>query len=47
MRSIDTVEQLCDRVDVVQNQVLVCPPRKGQAVLSYAFFIHELMTPPV
>ena len=47
MKSIDTVEKLCDHVDIVQHQALVCPPRQGRALLSYSFFIHELMTPPV
>lgn len=47
IHSIDTVEKLCDHVDIVQEEALVCPPRKGRATLSYTFFIHELMTPPV
>lgn len=47
IHSIDTVEKLCDHVDIVQDEAPVCPPRKGSATLSYSFFIHELMTPPV
>lgn len=47
IHSIDTVEKLCDHVDIVQKETLVCPPQKGPATLSYTFFIHELMTPPV
>lgn len=47
VRSIDTVEKLCDHVDIVQDQALSCPPRKGKAVITSTFFIHELMIPPV
>jgi hypothetical protein len=47
IHSIDTVENLCDHVDIVQNQALVCPPLQGKAVLTYVFFINELMIPSV
>ena len=47
IHSIDTVEKLCDHVDIVQEEALVCPPHRGRAMISYTFFIHELMTPPV
>ncbi|MCJ1427133.1 Phosphatidylglycerol/phosphatidylinositol transfer protein [Sticta canariensis] len=46
IHSIDTVENLCDHVDIVQNQALNCPPAKGKAVMTTTFFINELMIPP-
>lgn len=47
IHSIDTVENLCDHVDIVQKQALNCPPEKGKAVMSTTFFINEMMMPPV
>lgn len=47
IHSIDTVENLCDHVDIVQNQALNCPPEKGKAVMTTTFFINEMMMPPV
>ena len=44
---IDTVEELCDHLAVVQNDTLSCPPKKGRAYMTTTLFIHETIMPPV